>query len=142
MTTIAWDGKTLAADRRVTTEYGQISTICKIFKTDDFIFAGAGELSDMLELSDWLLHDGKKPTFRADGTHGMFISLADGKVNLVVGKKPRIIEMIDNTCALGTGAGYAVGAMATGANAEKAVKIASLFDCFTGDQVDTVTVLP
>jgi len=57
VTTVAWDGKTLAADRRMA---GYMTT-CKIFPIPGGYVAGAGTMDQLVEVAAWLQEGGDKP---------------------------------------------------------------------------------
>lgn len=141
MTTIAWDGKTLAADRRVT----EGKTICCEFikirrLADGRVVGGAGELDVLSLMFDWLEAGGAaddRPTCMAAKSvtevlevtpkGEIWLHMQHGRVPLVRGPQ-----------ALGSGAAYARAAMECGKSAAEAVRIASKFDAGTGTKVDAM----
>lgn len=52
MTCIAWDGETLAADKRVTYQ-GLARTVTKIFRVGKSLIAISGEGAQGMEMLDW-----------------------------------------------------------------------------------------
>ena len=156
MTTIAWDGKTLAADRLAITSNNGFLAVPKIHKfhlaTGTLLFAGAGSLDAVLAMYYWVQEGCRRDYYPPSQTGSDWAEI------LVVHEKPQgvcgyqkktghlfvymqspfpLIADI-NQYALGSGARYAVGAMSAGASAENAVLIASRFDKGTGDQVETL----
>lgn len=137
MTTVAWDGTTLAGDRQAS--YGNTPVQCtKVIKTDTGLLVGAsGDLDNTLRFYQWV-RDGRpntKPELY-DAFSGVVIELD----NSITYYSHRLIpNNIALSCwALGSGADYALGAMAAGAKAKKAVKIACDLDVNSGLGIDEV----
>ncbi len=139
MTTIAWDGKTLAADRQ-STYNGTATPTTKIFRVVKHgrakLFGCAGDSGECQAYARWMRRGGKKP------------ALSDIAV-LTIDHKGRVFVMSDKWIiarvrvkkwALGSGTDFAMGAMFAGADAEKAVHIATVLDTKTGLGVDTLTL--
>lgn len=144
MTTIAWDGKTLAADRRVTCGGVTDAKVHKIVRREDGALAGsAGNTSLGAAFKRWFLsgEPGERPP----------LSREQETANGVIIRPSGLIEIHD-VCgwyeaeaphyALGSGWEIALGAMAAGASAEEAVRIAAKLDGNTGDEVETLTLPP
>jgi ATP-dependent protease HslVU (ClpYQ) peptidase subunit len=138
MTTVAWDGKSLAADRRMA---GWMDA-GKIFKLKDGrVLAGAGWLDEIIEVAAWLDNGGDerdKPTVDAeDDESATDYLLIDGdKCYWLTAPYLRPVEVLDGMAAVGSGAKFALGAMEAGKTAAEAVVIASKFDPHTGGGVD------
>lgn len=139
MTTVAWDGKTLAADRRLSDGI----TNCKIWKLSKGRYiSGAGAYDDMTEIVAWMRKGAKvkdRPTDINSTT--MLLVCSNGKAYWLTIPYLRPVEIREPFYAIGSGAAYAVGAMAAGKSAGEAVAIASRFDPATGNGVDTVEVV-
>ena len=139
MTTIAWDGETLAADRRLA---GWMDT-GKIFPlSDGRVLAGAGWMDEVLEVAAWLNAGGDerdKPNVQAEDAEDAtdYLLLDGGKLYWLTAPYLRPIEVRDGMAAIGSGAKYALGAMEAGATAAEAVLVAARFDPGTGGGVDT-----
>lgn len=143
MSTIAWDGRIgmLAADRQLTLGNSPLP-VAKLFTLSkggcSRLVACCGEYEDALLFVDWM----------AAGKPGT-IALQDNFSALVIdrGHCWRYGQQLQGYLidapfwAAGSGADYAIGAMAMGANAREAVEIASQYDVFTGCGVD-VEVMP
>jgi len=135
MTTIAWDGKTLAVDSRATTS-GVIRSdrVKKLWKIGDEWIAVSGRFDETMLVVEWIRAgrpQDRKPTLSED--FGAMI-LRRKKLYRIESK---LAEWpIDAPFAAG-GSGFeiALGAMAAGADAVTAVKIASRFDTGTGGRV-------
>ena len=146
MTVIVWDGKTLAADRRAQSG-GTIRTVCKISKwpDDTEVVAATGNLDQCLALMAWYQVDhadaAKWPTWQNKDDPCLLVVMDtyDGKV-FYYEALPEKIFILDKFMAWGSGRDIALGAMAMGADARKAVEIASQFDCNCGNGCDAVDV--
>ncbi len=53
MTTIAWDGKTLACDSQGTVDQARVGDVMKLFHTADMAMAITGESQDAEAVWDW-----------------------------------------------------------------------------------------
>lgn len=138
MTTCAFDGEILATDSRATGSYIQDYTQ-KIFKVGSAHIAVCGTYSYALLFVRWYRDQTKE---KPHSKHS-----DDGFEALVIrGGKPYIY---DNNCvempakapvAVGSGCHLALGAMAAGVDAKKAVEIARKYDEGTGGKVQTVKI--
>lgn len=143
MTTIAWDGKTLAGDK-LTSMGGTpiVSTKVHAVKNThgivEYLVGCAGLAADCQAFVRWV--EGgfvtERPNFQ--DVNALLIH-DDGRIDHYtemenvhhVGKLSYWAE--------GSGANYALGALAHGATAEEAIRIATQLDIHTGLGVDTVT---
>jgi len=143
MTVIAWDGKVLAADRQ-TSIGSTISTTRKIWKLKSgAMLAVSGTLDAALVLKKWY-EDGADPTkwpldFQKGTDWGEIIVVTEGRV-LQYQSTPEPIEALDEFMAWGVGCEAALGAMAMGSGAIKAVEIASRFVLGCGNGCDYMCV--
>lgn len=133
MTTVAWDGKTLAADTCMSGAY--IAVFTKTFQLPDGrLFAGAGEIQDILLAVKWLTEGGDRPEL--DAMNSILI-YPDGRAFFL---DEKLVEMRINEsiAATGSGAQFAIAALYLGASAEKAIEVAAHFD--TGTSLPTTKV--
>jgi ATP-dependent protease HslVU (ClpYQ) peptidase subunit len=144
MTTIAWDGKMLAADKLSC--YGETRcTVTKIRRLNDGSLAGgAGDFSFILGMLAWLDEGSNPVTFPAhqrdkDDWQPVLHITTNGTI-LLYERTPHPIVREDPFTAIGSGKAYALAAMSMGASAEKAVAIAGRFDPATGDTIDVLTI--
>jgi hypothetical protein len=139
MTTIAWDGTTLAADKQSSWGGTPVPTT-KVFKLQApdgsyILYGGAGHSMQLGAFHRWLRGETTdKPTL-LDVAFLMIDSqrrvwMTDQTLNWATLNKAR--------WALGSGADYALGAMEAGATASEAIEIASRLDASTGLGVDCV----
>lgn len=138
MSIVAWDGKTLAADRQGT-HYGLRRTIPKSKRLPNGdIVAWTGEAAQGLILSDWHV-DG------ADPEKWPKFQETDDWCRLIVITKQGVIEYEQYPApmrfegaymAWGAGRDFALGALAMGATAKEAVEVACRFNNSCGMGVD------
>ena len=142
MTTIAWDGKTLAADRRVS-GCGGILITCKIIRAPDGRLIGvSGRASACEALRQWMLtKSGDPPVPLRDEAWGDIIEIEPDGAVYFWGEWGRFLVLNDEV-AIGSGQQFARAAMACGKSAAEAVEIAALFDEQTGDGVDVLRLEP
>lgn len=143
MTCVAWDGKSLAADRRITANGVVVTESTKVHKRKDGALIGvAGELCTSSEYVRWFLagEKGKKPSLKAS------VSPDESSVLIIV-RPNGIVEAHDRDgwhvvesrqYAIGSGANYAMVAMRCGMFADRAVELAIEFDIYSGGKVDFV----
>jgi|SRR6185312_4283442 len=136
MTTIAWDGFTLAGDTQSNAIIKR--RIRKVFQiNENSYFGGSGFYEDCLLVRDWLIIGGNKPTI-GDNFSGIIIR--DGIAFRI---EQKLIEspIQESHHAIGSGSAYAMMAMHLGKTAEEAVTLASLFDSDTNNNVTILNCL-
>lgn len=143
MTVIAWDGNTLAADKLMQNG-GTKKTTTKIFKINGHLLGVCGNFSVGMELVDWWSNGAKPDAYPASNR-----CLDDGATLIVIGadKKVMVFESspypfgIDSDfCAFGCGDAPAMAAMECGADARRAVEVASKYDTGCGNGVDWLSL--
>lgn len=137
MTTIAWDGETLCADR-MGCRGGLKYETQKLFEIENgqaphsiHFFAWTGDHQDAIQIRHWL--EGKeqeKPKFEPNSGSGIFID-REGKAFRMESKLVRL-EILGKFDAVGSGRDFAIAAMHLGKCAIEAVGVAALFDDGTG----------
>lgn len=143
MTVIAWDGKTLAADKR--TNFGGLhGTTTKVSRLADGRLVGCcGNAAQIMEMKHWLTAGADPLAFPAqqrdeEKSVSMLVACPDGKL-LQYENTPYPLVLENKRWAIGSGRDFAVAAMHLGRDAREAVEIASIFDCGCGNGVDTLT---
>jgi hypothetical protein len=139
MTVIAWDGKTLAADKRATTEDGAIAVTTKLYRIGDALAAHTGESSVGRDLLEWFRAGAVLADFptRAREDKATLIVIRQGEIMAyVTGPHPTRYEML--RMAWGCGRDFAMGAMQCGKTASEAVAIACELNAFCGNGIDTL----
>lgn len=141
MTIIAWDGKTLAADKRAC--HGTlIRTTTKIFKVNGCLVGYAGDAAFGEELLAWF-KDGEQidkfPIGQRDKDDwaGMLVIRPDGAIQKYE-RTPHPLTFTDEDgfYVLGSGRDFAIAAMACGKNAIEAVELTCRFDNGCGNGID------
>jgi ATP-dependent protease HslVU (ClpYQ) peptidase subunit len=146
MTVIAWDGHTLAADKRLNSGTGNpLSTITKIRRLSSGSLVGwCGGISFCEAIVQWI-EAGADPTaieekwFEHEELAGVVMMIDPSKtIHLFEHAFPIIIE--NKFYALGTGGAYATAAMHLGQTAFQAVQLACLYDSGCGNGIDVLTL--
>lgn len=137
MSTIAFDGKTIAFDTQITCDdYAEEVKVQKVFKTNGRIFLFAGGVGDYSLVKQFVIWAKHYPIFPdqieyPEPSDSSFIAIdRDGKA-WVFSHNSTPVYKTKNNVALGSGGRFALGAMAAGATAEQAIKIAGKFDIYT-----------
>lgn len=153
MTTIAWDGKHLAADRRHCSGSALHYDDCKIVtvENEDGTSTHYTSTGPAAWLAAWIAWDQgsneefpepqnprKLPVNTLDGYQGGIVRLQGGECLMLDPRLP-YWTTAGERWAWGSGADFALGAMAAGATAAEAVVIASQFDPHTGSDADAVS---
>jgi len=145
MTTIAWDGETLAADRCSWNGYAR-SRCRKVFRVRApggavFLVAFAGSAQFANAILGWMRGEGEAPK------HDAFGVASTDAVAVVVDQRRRVFLMgaqltyepkRERIFAFGGGHEFAWGALEAGASARRAVLIAAKRSDYAGFGVDTV----
>ncbi|MEN7527019.1 hypothetical protein [Cupriavidus sp. DL-D2] len=141
MTVIAWDGQTLAADRRATAGSGIARTVTKIQKHDDVLLAVTGNWDVAIEMREWFRAGAVPADFPAKAREGdatLIVIRRDSIVTFTAGPYPMPIE--EQKAAWGSGRDYAEATMYLGGTAEQGVAVASHFQTDCGNGFDTLTL--
>lgn len=146
MTTFVFDGVTLAADRRLSGGYN----VPKVFRLKDGRYAaGCGDYDYVLEIIHWLNRGSPRdelPSLPDKDDEGVapadvIVVSPKGVVWWMTWPFLREQRLTETKVAFGSGRDYALGAMAAGANARQALKIAHRYDPETGMGFDCVRVV-
>jgi len=139
MTTVAWDGKTLAADSQCTHYGTPLFHAEKLLKHDGHLYGFSGAQGACLEVKKWIIggsDENKKPqdlddvnVIKIDPEKRIW--LACQKLNFWTHNHP--------FWGLGSGVDYALGAMHAGVGAVQAVEIAKILDINTGGEVRSIS---
>lgn len=138
MTTIAYDGTTLAADTMATSD-GLARRTSKLFVSEKYLYGMCGYESEGIMIAKWLATDGDPPTVEDDGVKGIVIERATGKCFAISGKHCSFLPIYEPVFAVGSGRDFAIAAMTLGKTAEQAVLFAAQFDVWTRAPVETVS---
>lgn len=128
MTVIAWDGKTLAADKRSSDDSSH-RTVTKIRRTADGSLIGTcGPASACREMEEWFEAGANPDTLplgqRVCETAAWLLAITPAREIRYwqLGAHPMLVE--DEKIAIGSGLTYALAAMHLGCNARVAVQVA------------------
>lgn len=130
MTTIAWDGITLAGDTQCNSTIKR--RVDKVFQIKEkLFFGGSGLYEDCLLVRDWLMYGGNKPDLD-DNFSGIIIR--DGTA-FRIEQKLMESHIQESHHAVGSGSSYAMMAMHLGKTAEESIVLASVFDLDTNNKI-------
>lgn len=135
MTTIATDGKTIAADSRVTGTF--IGQHDKLFQIGDSVFGISGNIPRVMRVVDWLsagCPEASKPDVEDDFA---ILQLHQGGV-WYWDSSLRPIRYGIPYAAIGSGAEFAMGAMLAGKSPKLAVEIACELDECSGHPINSM----
>lgn len=141
MTVIAWDGRTLAADKQATNGSTKKATT-KIFRHGAELLAVSGDHAEAMAALRWYQQGGCRdgepwPEFlKGKDGFGLIVIQADRKVWRYEGPVPFSIE--GQFCAFGSGDEAALVAMACGKTAAEAVGLACMYNTGCGMGIDTL----
>lgn len=140
MTVVAWDGKTLAADKRATSS-GLIRTVTKVWKADGLLCGVAGDFGSCRALMDWVIcgrESAKWPECQKTDEWAALLVI-DGRQIMKYEKSPVPLIFEDEQFAIGSGRDFALMAMRLGKTAKEAVELTCEFDCACGNGVDEIS---
>jgi ATP-dependent protease HslVU (ClpYQ) peptidase subunit len=141
MTVIAWDGKTLAGDKR--TNFGGLhGTTTKIHRFKGCLLGCAGNTAQIMEMHQWVMSGYKREEFPApqrdaEKCVSMLVIEPSGKI-LQYENTPDPIVIENKFWAIGSGRDYAMAAMHLGHSARVAAEVACALDVGCGNGVDTL----
>lgn len=141
MTVVAWDGSTLAADKRCS-DGSMIRTVTKVFRVGNLLVAGAGTRSMIMQMVEWVragrvVADFPPMQRDKDDWQPILVIEADGTPSQY-DRTPYPSRFEDRCCAIGSGRDFAMAAMHLGYSAEKAVEVACALDSGCGNGVDVL----
>lgn len=139
MTTIAWDGETLAADSRATASGLPYQAIKAFRLADGSLFGGTGDYGQILAVKEWLDKggmEGLKP--KVEDFAGLLV-LSDARAFRLEETLIRL-PLFEKFHAIGSGRDFAIAAMHCGRTALEAVEISTLYDVFTGGAVVSFSI--
>lgn len=145
MTTIAWDGVTLAADRKALVDSIE-ATVCKIRRLPDGSLLGTtGDFTGGLAVISWIEAgaDPEKLPRRQDTDDWVgVIQVRPDRTVWLYERGAVPFQVLSPNFALGSGQPFAATAMYLGHSAREAVEIACALDPHSGKGVDTLTLEP
>jgi hypothetical protein len=138
MTTVAFDGRTLAADRLGTIGGTPIPSP-KIFRVRrlgrELLVGFSGDYVLAMAWLRWM--EGGEPPPTANDPHDLHAMVIDERRRIWIADLRRVYTLVQRPrWATGSGADYAMAAMELGRSAPQAVRLASKLDINTGWGVD------
>ena len=141
MTVIAWDGTTLAADKRAISGGGICRTVKKIERFGECLLAISGSWDTGIELREWFKQGAVPKDFPDSARKDEATLLVIGYGNLATyaaGPYPMPVE--DPRYSLGSGRDFAEAAMYLGKTAREAVDIACIFQSDCGNGINEIVL--
>lgn len=139
MTTIAWDGRTLCADRQLTTSGVRFETTKAHRLRDGSLFASCGALENNVAVKQWLNGGDDKPAIDKDDDFDGVLIRPDGTA-WMLNKKLHLIAIESPYFATGSGRDFALLALKLGKTAREAVELACELDIWSGMGITELTV--
>lgn len=153
MTTVAVNKTGMAADGRAClASHIATNNAVKLREDEDYIYGGAGDFAALTEAFQFITAKREQnrigflstTTTKAeeelpeldDDFHLVRLDKANGKAAMCT--KDLVWIEVDLPFAIGSGAGFAIGAMAAGKTPKEAVKIAMKFDAATGGKITEI----
>lgn len=135
MTTVAWDGKMLACDGRMSDTAILSKTFRKIWRVKESLVGMSGKV-DELEVIKAFIESGMQGAQPKTDELDILLVHPDGSAFTSENGGP--FSRIDTPCAIGSGRDFALAAMDLGFDAATAVKTAAKRDPSTGGRVFTL----
>jgi hypothetical protein len=133
MTTICANRKSMCADKMISG--GATFSSSKLFRIGSSIYGGAGDYEPILIFLRWRADAQQIPDFKPEDNFNILELNQHGLYCWGARLVPMHIE--DEFYAIGSGSGFALGALAHGATLQAAVRTASRWDECTGTEVQT-----
>lgn len=142
MTCIVANLEAMAADKFVT--YAPSYTgECKIWTAKGSIWGAAGDVGYCLAFKSWTLGKGKRPVVRdpEDPEASRFEALQLSAQGLFLWVNDSLADPVkEHFYAIGSGGGYAIGALSMGSTLEQAIEVAAKWDSNTRLPFDMINL--
>lgn len=139
MTVVAWDGKSIAADKQATCSGMKVLTT-KLMRLDTgVVLAWTGSWDSSIAMVDWWKSGAKKEDFpksQQDKDRWSRLIVADANSVIFYEQEPSAMNVEAPFMAWGTGQDFAMAAMVLGKTAREAVELASNLSNTCGLGVD------
>jgi ATP-dependent protease HslVU (ClpYQ) peptidase subunit len=141
VTTVAFKDGVIASDSQITCEGIAESTMPKIARNVVGDLAGASGSAAFIHAFLTWFAGGEKGEAAPSPTEndGGIIVRAGGSIECYEHPGPSPFVLTAKTYAIGSGRKLALGAMAFGASAEEAIKVAAQYDIYTSGKIVTLT---
>lgn len=140
MTVIAFDGRTIAADKRLTQGGGIVRTVTKIIRAQGCLLAVTGGLDIGLEMRQWYLAGAVPAEFppKAREDVATLIVIKPNAEIWTWAAGPYGSRIESEKAAFGSGRDFAEAAMYLGKSASEAVAVACVFQGDCGNGIDVL----
>ena len=140
MSVIAWDGKTLAADRQGS-DGNKNLRLTKIWKHGEQLLGGTGNAALIQELLEWVKAgaDPEKYPEKQKAEPSSFFIINETGIWSYEGS-PVPLKFENDFLAFGSGRDFALAALYLGKDAREAVEVACQFDLHCGNGIDVLTL--
>ena len=132
MTTIAWDGKSIVADKQATSGHLKVKTTKLVKLKNGWIAGFAGSLSEARVVEVWLNQGADRETKPTVENLSVMMVSPDGREVYEMEEQLELFQIEGKFHAIGSGERYAIMAMHLGKTAREAVKLTSKYDPYTG----------
>lgn len=141
MTAIAWDGRSLAADRLANTG-GLRGSVTKIFRAGELLVGGSGDFAFVLAMVGWVQRGRDPAAFpehqkNKDDWQPILVIEKSAPIQLY-DRTPFPVRFEQRSIAIGSGRDFAMAAMYLGRSAKEAVEVAIALDVGCGGPVDVL----
>ena len=139
MTTIAWDGRMLAADRMGVLDDFKFDDGPKLRALSGGRYVACCGMAQIVErVLPWMETGGQRPEMPESASFSAILVTSDGDAFLIENNLIPMPIASGQRFAIGSGAQFALGAMEAGASAELAIRIANDLCVYSGFGVDWV----
>lgn len=142
MTIVAWDGKTLAADKRAERAGAGHAKVTKVFKINGCLVAISGSYDIGMELVNWFQNGCIREEFpqrQGEDNEALLLVITPDRRITHYERTPEPLIFEQEQTAMGSGRDYALAAMHLGFDARKAVEVACAFDVYCGNGIDEIS---
>lgn len=140
MTTIAWDGKTLAADSLITENGLRVGYATKARAYRGLKYAVCGCLDKLNAFDSWVRGgmDGEAPAMSEEGSDEQSLAIIPVAGGILCRQGAKWDHMRCEFYATGSGREVALAILSAGGTAEDAVRTAISLDCYSGGPITAV----
>ena len=142
MTTIVYrDGMMSADSRAYRGGKGWLGTKVKVYKHKGVLVGSSSSVVGLTELiKKWIMSDSPDELLRLvpPDSHIDILAVYPNGEAMFMDTSLLPAYVVNEYYAIGSGNEYAMGALAMGASSKEAVRVAAMFDPFTGNKINTI----
>lgn len=142
MTVVAFDGHTLAADKRAERAGAGHAVVTKVHKINGCLVAIAGSYDVGMQLIHWFQNgciEEQFPERQSEDNEASLMVITPERRITFYERTPVPLVFEQQKTAMGSGRDYALAAMHLGFDACRAVEVASAFDVYCGNGIDSIS---